>query len=143
MRPHCSVGVTGSQNGTAHASLGMRRLEIIQSSTLEEDDGDENIIDEFLSSFGTLQSLVIYAPQTHALRPSLESIAKHGHSLRTLYLEFELHREPWCYALPDLGDCLSQCQGIEQLALNFKFAEYDPDYGFNDDFDDTSLSNFS
>lgn len=110
----------------------IRRLKLIQSRTISGNAIQENFIDDFLSKFGTLESLVIHGLMTDALWPSLESIVKHKDGLRTLYLDFAHSGEPWCYPESDMDVFLTQCQRIEQLALNVPGMDYDPQAEVND-----------
>ena len=110
--------------------LRIQHLEIVQSVDRLWDEPDEiDSIDNFLDSFNTLQTLVIFVPDHHTPMASLSSISKHL-ALRTLYLEYGAGADAWFYDSSDLSDCFSQCRKIEQLALNFPGMSYYAPHGF-------------
>lgn len=111
-------------------SLRIQHLEIVQSVDRVWDEPDEiESIDNFLDSFNTLQTLVIFAPDHHTPTASLSSISKHQ-ALRTLYLEYGAGADAWFYDSSELSDCFRQCRKIEQLALNFPNMSYYTHDGF-------------
>lgn len=101
----------------------LRRLEIFstgQPPGYPQGNDGQRIIDTFLKSFNTLQSLIIHAPGMHFLKPDLSAVANHKESLRTLYLVFEPDSFATSYYhWPQLSRHLVPCYRLEQLALAF------------------------
>ena len=118
--------LTAKSSSETRIPLQIRHLEILKLSTLLTDARIDNAIDDFLVSFTTLESLIISAPKTHALRASPYAIAKHQNSLRTLYLEYEDNDgHGWVNPLDEFDRYLPQCRHLEQLAMNFPWTTYD------------------
>lgn len=117
-------------------SLRIRYLEIVQALNLEIETTASHSIDDVLNSFDTLETLIIYAPHTNALRARPQAVSRHHNSLRTLYLEYGHGVREWYWHSHELDRCLTQCDKIEQLALELPSYYWDVHDGNAEEFRD-------
>lgn len=101
----------------------LRHLAVIQSPETELKLNRDSALDDFLKSFDALESLVISAPKTAALRPELGTVAQHARRLRSIYLDCR-HTTPdlkyrQSYEAEDIEAELADCKELQQLALSF------------------------
>lgn len=124
-----------------HSCLQLEHLAIAQSPDARTKTSSSEALDDFLSSFDTLSSLIISAPHTAALTPDLGALANHSDTLRALYLncDFTGSSEAYdnCYEPFAIEEYLCECKKLEQLALNFPRTYINPimlreDEDFND-----------
>ena len=95
----------------------LRHLAIIQSPDIQSKSDRDSAIDEFLHSFEGLNTLVISAPKTAALRPELDAVAHHENTICSLYLDCMFARSRQSYDYEDVEEYLAMCEKLEQLAL--------------------------
>ena len=106
----------------------LRHLELIESCSRPSEQSMS--IDDFLTSFDTLETLVISATKTLTLNPSLKAVANHR-QLRSLYLDCQFKpgsNPPSRYASKHVSDELTKCKLLQQLALKFPQLNHDDDF---------------
>ena len=122
-------GITGFVKGLVtnqEEAVNLRSLVLTNKDDFLDTEISEDL-DHFLISFKGLRNLLIYAPQTPGMAPSLvEAVGNHGETLESLYLDCcwdddddiqEIGLEPH-FDRSRLGKCLEGCKKLEQLAIN-------------------------
>ncbi|KAK3723529.1 hypothetical protein LTR37_001781 [Vermiconidia calcicola] len=98
----------------------LRHLAIVQGpETPTTSECNNDALNDFLASFGSLETLIISAPQTFALKPWLGAVAGHAKTIRVLYLDCKAGRDGEQYNDEEIEEELTQCSKLEQIALNF------------------------
>ena len=119
----------GALAGSGGKCEHLRHLELIQAWPQPPEQGMS--INDFLTSFDTLETLVISAPKTETLEPSLQAVASHG-KLRSLYLDCQSaptgSSATSCYPAKDVTEESTKCKLLEQLAVDFPSVIHDTDF---------------
>lgn len=110
--------MTGEDGNTRVA---LRRLEIMRIESTPSGHDGTHVLDKFLASFDTLESLIVHAPKSYDLKPDYQSIVPHKVHLRSLYLHFDLHDEVILYShqVRQPVKYLPELDKLEQVAVDF------------------------